>query len=93
MFQQLTPLQETRAYQEIFAEGEIEGKIDGLARLLSRRFGPLPAWAEQRIAKANGDQLDAWFDGLLDAENLSDLLGQPEGNGEKRSSDTKYAVR
>ncbi|WP_323685037.1 DUF4351 domain-containing protein [Lamprobacter sp.] len=42
-----------------------------LTRLLSRRFGPLPAWAEQRISKANGDQLDAWFDGLLDAKAIS----------------------
>ncbi|WPL18315.1 hypothetical protein Thiowin_03385 [Thiorhodovibrio winogradskyi] len=29
MFQMLTPLQETRAYQEIFSEGEIEGEIKG----------------------------------------------------------------
>ena len=82
MFQQLTPLQETRAYQEIFAEGEIEGKIESLTRLLSRRFGPLPTWAEQRISKANGDQLDAWFDALLDAKRLSDLLGQTDDANE-----------
>lgn len=78
MFQTLTPLQETRAYREIFAEGEIEGKIEGkaesLKRLLDRRFGTLPGWAEERLAKADSDQLDQWLDGVLDAGSLEQLF-------------------
>jgi predicted transposase YdaD len=32
MLNVLTPLEETRAYQEIFAEGEAKGKVEGEAR-------------------------------------------------------------
>jgi predicted transposase YdaD len=98
MLNVLTPLEETRAYQEIFAEGEaegeaegraegeargkvkgkiegkIEGKIDDLKRLLTRRFGPVPEWAVQRIEGASLEQLDVWLEGLLDAESLGSLL-------------------
>ncbi len=83
MLQHLTPLEETRAYQSIFVKGEakgkvegkIEGKAEGIKRLLARRFGPLPPWAEQRIATAPAPQLDAWIDGLLDAESVAALIG------------------
>jgi predicted transposase YdaD len=49
MLNLVTPIQETRAYQSIFAEGEAEGKAESLKCLLTRRFGRLPVWAEQRI--------------------------------------------
>lgn len=43
MLPTLVPLEQSRAYQEIFAEGtakgRAEGKADGLKRLLTRRFG------------------------------------------------------
>lgn len=55
-----TPIQETRAYQSIFAEGKAEGitegkaegKAEDLGRLLTRRFGPMPDWAIARIQAA-----------------------------------------
>jgi predicted transposase YdaD len=79
MFQMLTPLQETRAYQEIFAEGQFEGKIEGkiesLKRLLARRFGSIPDWAEKRISQADGDQLDLWLDAVLDSVSLEEVFG------------------
>ncbi|ESQ13235.1 MAG: DUF2887 domain-containing protein [Thiohalocapsa sp. PB-PSB1] len=71
MIRHLTPLEETRAYQEIFAEG----KADTLQRLLRRRFGAVPDWAEQRIAAASTEQLDAWLDGIFDAGSVAGLLG------------------
>jgi len=78
MLQVLTPLKETRAYQEIFSEGRSEGRTEGrtesLKRLLTRRFGSLPDWAVQRIEGASIEQLDIWFDDVLDAESLSNLL-------------------
>lgn len=40
-----------------------------------QRFGPLPAWAEARIVAADIGQLDTWLDGLLDAADLTGLLG------------------
>ena len=95
MLNLVTPIQETRAYQSIFAEGEAEGKVKGkaegraegkaestasvLKRLAARRFGPLPDWARRRIEAAPVAQLDAWLDGIFDAESLVALIG-PETN-------------
>lgn len=70
-----TPIQETRAYQSIFAEGKAEGKAEDLGRLLARRFGPLPDWAVARIQAAPIAQLDAWLDGIFDADRLEALIG------------------
>ena len=67
-------------------EGKIEGKKEGkkegemkiLTRLLSRRFGQLPKWAESRISKAEPAQLENWADAVLDASNLTEVLGTPD---------------
>ena len=79
MLNLVTPIQETKAYQSIFAEGVAkgrdEGKADDLKRLLRRRFNIMPAWAEQRIDAASIAQLDAWLDGIFDAQSLEALIG------------------
>ncbi|WP_296695945.1 DUF4351 domain-containing protein [Thiocapsa sp. UBA6158] len=46
-----------------------------MKRLLTRRFGPVPAWAERRIDAAGIAQLDVWLDGIFDAANVEDLIG------------------
>ena len=69
----MTPIQETKAYQSILAEG----KAESLKRLLTRRFGDLPLWAEQRIDAATIEQMDHWFDGIFDATSLEVLIGPP----------------
>jgi hypothetical protein len=74
-----TPLEETRAYQSIFAKGEAKG----LKHLLTRRFGPLPKWAAARIDAASIEQMDAWLDGSFDAQSLEDLLGPPPARRRK----------
>jgi len=87
MLNLVTPIQETKAYQSIFAEGEAKGKAEGeakgkaesLERLLTRRFGPLPAWATQRIEAAPVAQLDAWLDGIFDAASVAELIGDDMG--------------
>lgn len=80
MLNLVTPIQETKAYQSIFAEGKAEGKAGTLQRLLSRRFGTLPTWAAQRITAASEAQLDAWLDGIFDAVSVTDLLGDETGS-------------
>ena len=87
MLNVITPIEETKAYQSIFAEGEArgearglakgkaEGKADDLKRLRRRRFNALPAWAAQRIDAASITQLDAWLDGVFDAPSLEGLIG------------------
>lgn len=67
------------------AEGVLEGqhageraaRIADLHRLLARRFGPLPAWALERLAAGTPAQLEGWLDGILDAPGLEALLGAP----------------
>ena len=87
----LVPLEQTRAYQEIFAkgktegetkgrtegrtEGEAKGKADSLKRLLTRRFGALPRWALQRLETASMAQLDGWLEGIFEMQSLEGLLG------------------
>lgn len=94
MLNLITPIEETRAYQSIFAEGmakgedkgkaegKAEGKASTLKRLLARRFGSVPAWVESRIEAASIEQLDAWLDDIFDAASPEALLGpagQPAG--------------
>jgi predicted transposase YdaD len=85
MLSRLTPLEETRAYQDIFAEGEAEGeakgKADSLTILLGQRFGPLPEWARERIATASAEQVDVWLRGLLAAPDLEGLIGTAPSSG------------
>lgn len=71
MLNLVTPIQETRAYQSIVAEG----KVSTLKRQLTRRFGTLPAWGERRIDAASLTQLDDWLDDIFDAASLADLIG------------------
>jgi predicted transposase YdaD len=83
MLNLLTPLEETRAYQSIFAEGEAkgeakgkaEGKASALKRQLTHRFGAIPLWAQRRIEAAPSAQVDVWLDGIFDAANLEALIG------------------
>jgi len=91
MLNLVTPIQETRAYQSIFEEGEakgeakgeargeargkVEGKASTLKRLLTLRFGAVPAWAERRIDAAPLAQLDTWLDGIFAAEGVAALIG------------------
>ena len=79
MLNLVTPIQETRAYQSIFAEGEAKGKAEGkantLKRQIERRFGRLSAEAERRIDAAPVAQLDVWLDDILDTDSVDSLLG------------------
>lgn len=83
MLNLVTPIQETKGYQSIFAEGAVKGKAEGkaesLERLLVHRFGPLPVWATQRIEAAPVAQLDAWLDAIFDAASVEELIGGDVG--------------
>jgi predicted transposase YdaD len=64
--------------QEGRREGRQEGRQEGiphgealiLRRQLTRRFGPLPAWAEQALNTAPPERLEALADRILDADSL-----------------------
>ncbi len=50
-------------------EGRVEGQAELVARLLTKRFGPLSAEIQARLAQATSDQLERWGERLLDAES------------------------
>ena len=67
--------------RDIFEEGRQEGQIEGeralVRRQLARRFGVVPAWAEQHIAAADTTTLEQWGLRLLDATSLEEVFRTP----------------
>ena len=57
------------------ATGRMEGEARVLARLLARRFGVLPEWAEARLNAAGEAELLRWSEAVLDASSLGEVLG------------------
>lgn len=56
--------------QQLRQEGLSKGEALILSRILTLRFGPLPAWAERELAAAPPERLEALADRLLDADSL-----------------------
>lgn len=44
------------------------------SRLLIRRFGVLPGWAEAKLAGVEPAQLEAWGERVLEAKTLEDIF-------------------
>ena len=51
-----------------------KGEATILTRLLQRRFGELPVWASEKIAKAKPPALEEWSLRILDAPTLENVL-------------------
>lgn len=60
--------------QEGRQEGRQEGENALLRKLLERRFGALPAWVDECLAKAGPAQLETWGLELLEAKALEDVF-------------------
>jgi len=56
-------------------QGRREGEATVVRRLLTRRFGPLPAWVEARLAQASLQDLEQWADRILEAQQLEAVFG------------------
>lgn len=56
-------------------QGRREGAIAVLERQLRRRFGPLSKTSQNKLAKANLAQLEAWSEALLEAGTLKQVFG------------------
>jgi hypothetical protein len=56
-------------------EGRQEGEAKLLRRLLTRRFGPLPSWAEERLGQASEAELEEWADRVLECRSLKEVFG------------------
>lgn len=66
------------------ATGEEKGLLEGEARMLgrqlTRRFGELPVWVEQRLSEATEAQLAVWSEAVLDAQSLAAVFAEPPAN-------------
>ena len=57
------------------ADIQQKGEAKVLVRLLTQRFGELPAVVHEQIAVADSDTLERWVDLVLDARSLADVFG------------------
>ena len=64
-----------KAIEQGAQKGRLEGEALLLQRMLTRRFGPLPDWAQQRLRSASSEELETWADRVLDAQRLEDVFG------------------
>ena len=55
-------------------EGRQEGEMLVLRRLLHRRFGFLPGWAQTSLEQGEQAQLEEWADRVLDAKSLEEVF-------------------
>ena len=60
--------------QEGRKEGRQEGELTILLRLIKKRFGSVPKWAEERLAKLSAKELEALSVRVLDAKSIESLL-------------------
>jgi hypothetical protein len=59
-------------------EGQLEGQMVLLQRLLEKRFGILPTWALKRLQHAEREQLEQWSWHVLEATALEQVFGVGE---------------
>ena len=64
--------------QQRFEEGLQKGQQLLLQRMLTEKFGPLPAWADQRIRTASTRHFDLWASLILRSSTLEGTLRDPE---------------
>ncbi|CAK0764131.1 hypothetical protein CCP3SC15_3080003 [Gammaproteobacteria bacterium] len=65
--------------QQGMQQGIRKGEGLLVERQLQRRFGPLPKWAAERLAKADSEELEQCAARLLDAPNLEAVFLLAEG--------------
>jgi hypothetical protein len=67
-----------RGMQEGELKGELRGELRGelkvLRRLLEKRFGAIPGWAEERLAGRSAAELEELSVRVLDARSIEDIL-------------------
>ena len=72
---------ENDVLRPLFVQAQMEseqiGEATVLTRQLQRRFGALPDWASEKIAKADPHSLEEWTLRILDAPTLESVLVDP----------------
>jgi hypothetical protein len=55
-------------------EGELKGELKILRRLIEKRFGPIPAWADESLSARSAIELEELSERVLDAATIEDIL-------------------
>ena len=63
-----------REFKKGREEGRREEALNLLSRLIVKRFGPMPPWAETRLSEKSIAQLEELGERVLDAANLEEML-------------------
>ena len=58
----------------MFIAAEQKGELTILRRQIVKRFGPLPAWAGEKLASLSAPELEDLSERVLDAKSLEELL-------------------
>ncbi len=58
------------------AKGAHEGEVLLLQKLLTKRFGSIPAHITAQISAASLEEIERWFDRAIDANQISDIFEQ-----------------
>ncbi len=65
-----------KGMQQGMQQGRREGKVQLLTRQLAARFGALPLWVGDRLARADENTLDGWTEAVLSAPSLDGMFGK-----------------
>ena len=63
-----------QGFEEGIKEGIKEGQQKVLSKLLVRKFGELPDWAQQRLRAASDADIERWLERVLVAGTLDDVF-------------------
>ncbi|MEO5369088.1 MAG: DUF4351 domain-containing protein [Magnetococcus sp. DMHC-1] len=61
-------------------DGERDGEAKVLTRLLLHRFGTMPDWVREKVAKADLSSLEEWSLRVLDAQSLDEVFSENDQN-------------
>ncbi|MEJ2622661.1 MAG: Rpn family recombination-promoting nuclease/putative transposase [Candidatus Thiodiazotropha sp.] len=60
--------------QEGLEKGRKTGEATMLCKMLELKYGPLPAWAQEKIAQADAATLEQWATRLFNAQTLDEVF-------------------
>ena len=63
-----------REFKRGLQEGRQEGELTVLRRLIERRFGAIPGWADERLVSLSTAALEELSVRILEARSIEDLL-------------------
>lgn len=65
---------ENKVLRPPYKKGMRDGELTVLRRLIEKRFGAIPGWAEERLADRCTTELEELSTRVLDAESIEDPL-------------------